>query len=136
MLSLRGRTPCELPRLPKEPRHRIAEEKERKKNEKKNTYITPEPPKVNFWEQRAKTAAQRQQSTSTNQQKPPTTTTSHRNKAITRKPSLIYLKNSRTPAVQETFELLEEFIKIATTIPTRFGRLRAINQLCKNEINI
>ncbi|GFU50753.1 hypothetical protein TNCV_2880701 [Trichonephila clavipes] len=53
MLSLRGRTPSELPRLPKKPRHRIAEEKERKKNEKKKP-ITPEPPKVNFWEQRAK----------------------------------------------------------------------------------
>ncbi|GFU57848.1 hypothetical protein TNCV_1384311 [Trichonephila clavipes] len=64
---------------PKNPRHRIAEEKEKKKLGNKPAYITPEPPKVNFWEQRAKTAAQRQQSTSTNQQKqakPPTDSTS------------------------------------------------------------
>ncbi|GFT99320.1 hypothetical protein TNCV_3162141 [Trichonephila clavipes] len=62
----------------KNPRHRIAE-KEKKKLQKKPVYITPEPPKVNFWEQREKTAAQRQQSTSTNQQKqekPPTASTS------------------------------------------------------------
>ncbi|GFU00906.1 nucleic-acid-binding protein from transposon X-element, partial [Trichonephila clavipes] len=91
-----GEHPANYLDCPKKPRHRIAEEKERKRNEKKQAYITPEPPKVNFWEQRAKTAAQRQQSTSTNQQKPPTTTTSPSKQSNNPKPSLIYSKNSRT----------------------------------------
>ncbi|GFV63992.1 hypothetical protein TNCV_3580161 [Trichonephila clavipes] len=33
-------------------------------------HVIPEPPKVNFWEKREKTAAQRQQSTPTDQPKP------------------------------------------------------------------
>ncbi|GFX36249.1 hypothetical protein TNCV_2065871 [Trichonephila clavipes] len=110
--------------------------REGEEENEKNTYITPELPKVNFWEQRAKTAAQRQQSTSTNQQKPPTTTTSPSKQSNNPETISDIFEELKNPAVQETFELLEEFIKIATTIPTRFGRLRAIHQLCKNEINI
>ncbi|GFX55663.1 nucleic-acid-binding protein from transposon X-element [Trichonephila clavipes] len=127
-----GEHPANYLNCPKNPRHRIAEEKEKKRQQKKPAYITPEPPKVNFWEQRAKTAAQRQQSTSTNQQKQektPTASTSQpkqNNNPETISDIFDELKN---PAVQETFELLEEFIKIATTIPTRYGRLRAIHQL-------
>ncbi|GFW56158.1 probable RNA-directed DNA polymerase from transposon X-element [Trichonephila clavipes] len=127
-----GEHPANYLNCPKNPRHRIAEEKEKKKTTKKPAYITPEPPKVNFWEQRAKTAAQRQQSTSTNQQKQektPTASTSQpkqNNNPETISDIFDELKN---PAVQETFDLLEEFIKIATTISTRYGRLRALNQL-------
>ncbi|GFV54433.1 nucleic-acid-binding protein from transposon X-element [Trichonephila clavipes] len=134
-----GEHPANYLNCPKNPRHRIAEEKEKKKQQRKPACITPEPPKVNFWEQRAKTAAQRKQSTSTNQQKQektPTASTSQpkqNNNPETISDIFDELKN---PAVQETFDLLEEFIKIATTIPTRYGRLRAINQLCKNELNI
>ncbi|GFX77465.1 probable RNA-directed DNA polymerase from transposon X-element [Trichonephila clavipes] len=105
----------------------------RRKDNKKNQHTShPNSPKVNFWEQRAKLAAQRQQSTSTNQQKQektPTASTSQpkqNNNPETISDIFDELKN---PAVQETFELLEEFIKIATTIPTRYGRLRAIHQL-------
>ncbi|GFV19330.1 putative RNA-directed DNA polymerase from transposon X-element [Trichonephila clavipes] len=52
--------------------------------------------------------------------KTPTTTTSPSKQSNNPKPSLIYLKNSRTPPFKRHSELLEEFIKIATTIPTRF----------------
>ncbi|GFQ68561.1 putative RNA-directed DNA polymerase from transposon X-element [Trichonephila clavata] len=40
----------------------------------------------------------------------------------------------KNPAVQDTFDLLEQFIVIATTIPTKYGRLRAIRQLLGEEI--
>ncbi|GFW85350.1 nucleic-acid-binding protein from transposon X-element [Trichonephila clavipes] len=124
--------PANYLNCPKNPRHRIAEEKEKKKQQKKPAYITPEPPKVNFWEQRAKTAAQRQQSTSTNQQKqekPPTASTSQPKQNNNPESISDIFDELKNPVVQETFDLLEEFIRIATTIPTRFGRLRAINQL-------
>ncbi|GFV08671.1 RNA-directed DNA polymerase from mobile element jockey [Trichonephila clavipes] len=127
-----GEHPANYLDCPKNPRHRIAEEKEKKKLGNKPAYITPEPPKVNFWEQRAKTAAQRQQSTSTNQQKqakPPTDSTSPSKQSNNPETISDIFDELKNPAVQETFELLEEFIRIATTIPTRFGRLRAINQL-------
>ncbi|GFS80726.1 RNA-directed DNA polymerase from mobile element jockey [Trichonephila clavipes] len=132
LYRLYGEHPANYLDCPKNPRHRIAEEKEKKKLQKKPAYITPEPPKVNFWEQRAKTATQRQQSTSTNQQKqekPPTASTSQpkqNNNPETISDIFDELKN---PVVQETFELLEEFIRTATTIPTRYGRFRALNQL-------
>ncbi|GFT46466.1 hypothetical protein TNCV_3219621 [Trichonephila clavipes] len=71
----------------------------RERRTKKTVYVTPEPPKVNFWEQRAKTFAQRQQSTSTNQQKPakPPTTSTHPSKQKNNlKSTPIFSTSSRT----------------------------------------
>ncbi|GFQ92248.1 hypothetical protein TNCT_603021 [Trichonephila clavata] len=48
--------------------HRIKEEKEKKKQ--KSIHVVPEPPKVNFWEQRVKAATQLQQPTASAQLKP------------------------------------------------------------------
>ncbi|GFU88605.1 hypothetical protein TNCV_4442821 [Trichonephila clavipes] len=84
MLSLRGRTPCELPRLPKEPPTSDCRREGEEEKREENTYITAEPPKVNFWEQRAPkqphSANSPPQPTNRNplQLLPP-----HRNKAIT-----------------------------------------------------
>ncbi|GFT46442.1 hypothetical protein TNCV_440921 [Trichonephila clavipes] len=80
----------------------------RERRTKKTVYVTPEPPKVNFWEQRAKTFAQRQQSTSTNQQKPakPPTTSTHPSKQKNNPEiNTDIFDELKNPAVQETFEL-------------------------------
>ncbi|GFT59760.1 hypothetical protein TNCV_4783241 [Trichonephila clavipes] len=66
--------------------------------------------------------------------KTPTTTTSPSKQSNNPETISDIFEELKNPAVQETFELLEEFIKIATTIPTRFGRLRAIHQLCKTKL--
>ncbi|GFS61315.1 hypothetical protein TNIN_427731 [Trichonephila inaurata madagascariensis] len=94
---------------------------------------TPAPPKINFWEQRAKNATARQQpnpntSKKSSQATPTTTNTST-------EPAIDIFEQLNSPAVRETFDLLEKFITIAHTIPTNYGRLRAIKQLLGDEIN-
>ncbi|GFV83653.1 hypothetical protein TNCV_3612271 [Trichonephila clavipes] len=119
--------------------HRIAKEKEKKLNAKKNIHIVPEPPKVNFWEQLAKTAAQRQQPTPTGQPKPvnpPAASTSSLNQNNSPDFNPDIFDKLKNPAVQETFELLEQFIVIATTIPTKYGHLRVFSKLFEDELQI
>ncbi|GFY55896.1 hypothetical protein TNIN_358511 [Trichonephila inaurata madagascariensis] len=133
-----GVHPANFLGCPKIPRHRIAEEKEKKLNAKKNIHIVPEPLKVNFWEKRAKTAAQHQQSTPTGQPKlanPPaaSTSSSNQNNSPDFTPDIF---DELNPAVQETFKLLEQFIVIATTIPTKYSRLWAFSKLFKDELQI
>ncbi|GFY67896.1 hypothetical protein TNIN_203431 [Trichonephila inaurata madagascariensis] len=131
-----GEHPANFLGCPKNPRHRIAEEKEKKKQ--KSIHVVPEPPKMNFWEQQEKTAAQSQQSTTSAQPKPtnpsPASPSSHSNNRPDCSPDIF--NQLRNPAVQETFDLLEKFVEIATTIPTKYGRLRAISKLLEDEITI
>ncbi|GFV38757.1 RNA-directed DNA polymerase from mobile element jockey [Trichonephila clavipes] len=100
----------------------------------KTTFTTPPPPKVNFWEQRAKNSTPPQQPNPSTSKKPSQATSSSAPSSVESAEDLFDQLNS--PAVRETFDLLEEFIRIATTIPTKFGRLRAIRQMLGNEINI
>ncbi|GFQ66885.1 hypothetical protein TNCT_308211 [Trichonephila clavata] len=90
----------------------------------------PAPPKTNFWEGRRKTTTPQQQPNSNSAKKSPQASSS------TTEPNEDFLNQLKSPAVQETFELLEEFIRIATTIPTKYGRLLAIQKLLKDEITI
>ncbi|GFQ93257.1 hypothetical protein TNCT_624271 [Trichonephila clavata] len=114
------------------PKLRIEAEKA-KKQLQKTARIGPEPPKINYWEQRAKNATPRQQP-SANIQPGPSTTPPPPKVNSPEDPTDIFsqLKN---PAVQETFDLLEQFISIATTIPSKVGRLRAIRNLLAGEIH-
>ncbi|GFX42374.1 nucleic-acid-binding protein from transposon X-element [Trichonephila clavipes] len=100
----------------------------------KTTFTTPPPPKVNFWEQRAKNSTPLQQPNPNTSKKPSQATSPATPSSIESAEDLFDQLNS--PAVRETFDLLEEFIKIATTIPTKYGRLRAIRQMLGNELNI
>ncbi|GFR23628.1 nucleic-acid-binding protein from transposon X-element [Trichonephila clavata] len=117
---------------PKNPKLRIEAEKA-KKQLQKTARIGPEPPKINYWEQRAKNATPRQQP-SANIQPGPSTAPPPPKVNSPEDPTDIFsqLKN---PAVQETFDLLEQFISIATTIPSKVGRLRAIRNLLAGEIH-
>ncbi|GFQ95210.1 nucleic-acid-binding protein from transposon X-element [Trichonephila clavata] len=93
-------------------------------------HIMTTPPKTNFWEGRRKITTPQQQPNSNSSKKSPQASSS------TTEPNEDFLNQLKSPAVQETFELLEEFIKIATTIPTKYGRLMAIQKLLKDEITI
>ncbi|GFS45816.1 nucleic-acid-binding protein from transposon X-element [Trichonephila inaurata madagascariensis] len=128
-----GKHPTNFLGCPKNPRHKIAEEKEKKLNAKKKIHVVPEPPKVNFWEECAKTATQRQQPKPTI---PPTASTSSSKQSNSPDFTSDIFDELKNPAVQETFELLEQFIEIATTIPTKYGRLRAFSKLFKDELKI
>ncbi|GFU10713.1 RNA-directed DNA polymerase from mobile element jockey [Trichonephila clavipes] len=102
------------------PRNKI--EKEDSTNKKatkpvKTTFTTPAPPKVNFWEQRAKNATPLQQPNPITSKKPSQATPSAAPSSVESAEDIFDQLNS--PAVKETFDLLEEFIKIATTIPTK-----------------
>ncbi|GFS33592.1 hypothetical protein TNIN_418381 [Trichonephila inaurata madagascariensis] len=134
-----GEHPANFLDYPKNPRHRIAEEKEKKLKSKKKIHVVPEPPKVNFWEERAKTATQRQQPTSTDQPKPkipPAASTSSSKQSNSPDFTPDIFNELKNPAVQETFELLEQFLEIATTIPTKYGRLTAFRNMFKDELKI
>ncbi|GFY42224.1 RNA-directed DNA polymerase from mobile element jockey [Trichonephila inaurata madagascariensis] len=134
-----GEHPANFLDYPKNPRHRIVEEKEKKLKSKKKIHVVPEPPKVNFWEERAKTATQRQQPTSTDQPKPkipPAASTSSSKQSNSPDFTPDIFNELKNPAVQETFELLEQFLEIATTIPTKYGRLTAFRNMFKDELKI
>ncbi|GFQ99720.1 hypothetical protein TNCT_159041 [Trichonephila clavata] len=118
--------------MPKNPKLRIEAEKERKQQQK-SARIVPEPPKTNYWEQRAKNATPRQQP-SANIQPGPSTAPPPPKVNNQEDPSDIFAQ-LKIPAVQETFDLLEQFISIATTIPSKVGRLRAIRNLLADEIH-
>ncbi|GFU32438.1 hypothetical protein TNCV_338051 [Trichonephila clavipes] len=94
---------------------------------------SPAPPKIYFWEQRVKNATQRQQ-TNPNSSKKSSQATSLTDHNIGSANDIFDQLN--TPAVRETFDFLEEFIQIATTILTKYGRLRAVKNLLRDEINI
>ncbi|GFW49126.1 RNA-directed DNA polymerase from mobile element jockey [Trichonephila clavipes] len=83
----------------------------------KTTFTTPPPPKVNFWEQRAKNSTPLQQPNPSTSKKPSQATSPAAPSTVESAEDLFEQLNS--PAVRETFDLLEEFIKIATTIPTK-----------------
>ncbi|GFR11233.1 nucleic-acid-binding protein from transposon X-element [Trichonephila clavata] len=127
-----GEHPANFLGCPKNPKLRIEAEKA-KKQLQKTARIASEPPKTNYWEQRAKNTTPRQQP-SANIQPGPSTAPPPPKVNSPEDPTDIFsqLKN---PAVQETFELLEQFISIATTIPSKVGRLRAIRNLLAEEIN-
>ncbi|GFW65654.1 nucleic-acid-binding protein from transposon X-element [Trichonephila clavipes] len=78
---------------------------------------TPTPPKVNFWEQRAKNATPLQQPNPSTSKKPSQATSSSAPTSVESAEDIFDQLNS--PAMRETFDLLEEFIIIATTIPTK-----------------
>ncbi|GFR31443.1 nucleic-acid-binding protein from transposon X-element [Trichonephila clavata] len=69
-----GEHPANFLGCPKNPKPRIDAEKERKRQQRA-ALTNPEPPKVNFWEQRTQTATQRQQPNSTSQPGPSTAPT-------------------------------------------------------------
>ncbi|GFS87912.1 hypothetical protein TNCV_4068991 [Trichonephila clavipes] len=122
MLPVRGRTPSQLLGLPQKPKNKVNPETTKTKETNQNTakptktvIETPPPPKVNFWEQRAKNAAARQQTNPSTSKKTPQVSTPAANTSVEEAEDIFEQLNS--PAVQETFELLEEFIKIAHTIP-------------------
>ncbi|GFQ89841.1 nucleic-acid-binding protein from transposon X-element [Trichonephila clavata] len=127
-----GEHPANFLGCPKNPKLRIEAEKAKKQLQKTARFAS-EPPKTNYWEQRAKNATPRQQP-SANIQPGPSTAPPPPKVNSPEDPTDIFsqLKN---PAVQETFELLEQFISIATTIPSKVGRLRAIRNLLAEEIN-
>ncbi|GFW69680.1 nucleic-acid-binding protein from transposon X-element [Trichonephila clavipes] len=136
-----GDHPASFLGCPRNPRNKVVQEtnkaKENNVNNAKTTkkvIDTPPPPKVNFWEQRAKNAAARQQLNPSTSKKPSQASSPTANTSVESAEDIFEQLNS--PAVQETFDLLEEFIRIATTIPTKFGRLRAIRQMLGNELNI
>ncbi|GFX61636.1 nucleic-acid-binding protein from transposon X-element [Trichonephila clavipes] len=135
-----GEHPASFLGCPRNPRNKVIPESDKAKENNKNTakptktvIDTPPPPKVNFWEQRAKNAAARQQPNPNTSKKPSQASTSTANTSVETAEDIFEQLNS--PAVQETFDLLEEFITIAHTIPTKYGRLRAIRKLLGNEIN-
>ncbi|GFQ91328.1 hypothetical protein TNCT_489451 [Trichonephila clavata] len=122
-------------------------EKERKRLQRASR-INPEPPKENIWEQRSQTAAQSPASqpgpsTSTSQSGPSITTSQPGPSAAPNKSNPVnsqnfpsdLLEKLNSPAVQDTFDLLEKFITIATTIPTKVGRIRAIRELIADEVS-
>ncbi|GFQ78366.1 hypothetical protein TNCT_311 [Trichonephila clavata] len=112
-------------------------EKEKKKQQQqRSVHVVPEPPKVNFWEQRANTVAQSQQPTASTRPRP-STAPSPPSKPVNSQDSPTDLFDQlRNPAVQDTFDLLKRFIEIATTIPTKYRHLRTIRQLLGEEIQI
>ncbi|GFV20632.1 RNA-directed DNA polymerase from mobile element jockey [Trichonephila clavipes] len=107
-----GEHPASFLGCPRNPRNKI--EKEETTNKKATN--TPAPPKVNFWEQRAKNATPLQQPNPSTSKKPSQATPSSAPTSVESAEDIFDQLNS--PAVRETFDLLEEFIKIATTIPT------------------
>ncbi|GFU19924.1 nucleic-acid-binding protein from transposon X-element [Trichonephila clavipes] len=118
-----GEHPASFLGCPRNPRNKINPEsgktKETSQNAAKPTKTvieTPPPPKVNFWEQRAKNAAARQQPNPSTSKKIPQASTSTAHTSVDTAEDIFEQLNS--PAVQETFDLLEEFITIAHTIPT------------------
>ncbi|GFQ94590.1 nucleic-acid-binding protein from transposon X-element [Trichonephila clavata] len=130
-----GEHPANFLGCPKNPKPRIDAEKE-KKRQQRATLTNPEPPKENFWEQRTQTATQRQQPNSTSQPGPSTAPPPPPSNPVNSQnsPSDLF-EQLKNPAVQDTFDLLEQFITIATTIPSKVGRLRAIRNLLADEIN-
>ncbi|GFV96422.1 RNA-directed DNA polymerase from mobile element jockey [Trichonephila clavipes] len=115
-----GEHPASFLGCPRNPRNKI--EKEDSTNKKatkpvKTTFTTPVPPKVNFWEQRAKNATPLQQPNPSTSKKPSQATPSAAPSSVESAEDIFNQLNS--PAVKETFDLLEEFIKIATTIPIK-----------------
>ncbi|GFQ71183.1 RNA-directed DNA polymerase from mobile element jockey [Trichonephila clavata] len=103
---------------PKNPKPRIDAEKE-KKRQQRAALTNPEPPKVNFWEQRTQTATQRQQPNSTSQPGPSTAPPPPSNPVNDQNSPSDLFEQLKNPAVQDTFDLLEQFITIATTIPSK-----------------
>ncbi|GFR32502.1 hypothetical protein TNCT_237721 [Trichonephila clavata] len=93
-------------------------------------------PFLNFWEQRAQTPSQRQEPTATTQPGPSTAPPPPSKPVNSQDSHTDLFDQLKNPAVQDTFDLLEQFIVIATTIPTKYGRLMAIRQLLGEEIQI
>ncbi|GFY60462.1 uncharacterized protein TNIN_4071 [Trichonephila inaurata madagascariensis] len=113
---------------PKNPKNKVEKTKNTNNGTIQSTKVvdnTPAPPKVNFWEQRAKNITQRQQTNPSTSKKSSQATSS--TVYNTESASDIF-DQLNSPAVRETFDLLEEFIQITTTIPIRYGRLRAIKK--------
>ncbi|GFR22455.1 hypothetical protein TNCT_220631 [Trichonephila clavata] len=129
-----GEHPANFLGCPKNPKPRIDAEKERKRQQRA-ALTNPEPPKENFWEKRTQTATQNQLPISTSQPGPSTTPTPPSNPVNSQNFPTDLFEKLKSPAVQDTFDLLEKFITIATTIPTKVGRIRAIRDLLADEIN-
>ncbi|GFQ91434.1 nucleic-acid-binding protein from transposon X-element [Trichonephila clavata] len=128
-----GEHPANFLGCPMNPKNRPDQKKKESIVTPKNVatvFNPPAPPKTNFWEGRRKTTTPQQQSN------PSTSKNSPQASSSTTEPGDDLFNQLKSPAVQETFQLLEEFIKIATTIPTKYGRLRAIQNLLSDEINI
>ncbi|GFQ89628.1 nucleic-acid-binding protein from transposon X-element [Trichonephila clavata] len=123
-----GEHPANFLGCPKNPKPRIDAEKE-KKRQQRAALTNPEPPKVNFWEQRTQTATQRQQPNTTTQPGPSTAPPPPSNPVNNQNSHSDLFEQLKNPAVQDTFDLLEQFITIATTIPSKVGRLKAIRNL-------
>ncbi|GFQ73600.1 putative RNA-directed DNA polymerase from transposon X-element [Trichonephila clavata] len=105
---------------PKNPKLRIEAEKERKQQQKSARIVpVPEPPMTNYWEQRAKNATPRQQSFANTQPGPSTVPPPPIHKNNSQEDPTDIFAQLKNPAVQETFDLLEQFITIATTIPSK-----------------
>ncbi|GFY73873.1 hypothetical protein TNIN_410781 [Trichonephila inaurata madagascariensis] len=131
-----GEHPASFLGCPRNPRNKVEKEDTNSKTSSKPTQVnntTPAPPKVNFWEQRAENATARQQPNPNTSKKSSQATPTTANTST--EPAIDIFEQLNSPAVRETFDILEEFITIAHTIPTKYGRLRAIKQLLGNEIN-
>ncbi|GFR20457.1 nucleic-acid-binding protein from transposon X-element [Trichonephila clavata] len=127
-----GEHPANFLGCPMNPKNRPEQKKKENvvtPNNVATVFNTPAPPKANFWEARRKTTTPQQQPN------PSTSKNSPQASSSTTEPDDDLFNQLKSPAVQETFKLLEEFIKIATTIPTKYGRLRAIQNLLRDEIN-
>ncbi|GFQ70011.1 nucleic-acid-binding protein from transposon X-element [Trichonephila clavata] len=129
-----GEHPANFLGCPKNPKPRIDAEKE-KKRQQRAALTNPEPTKVNFWEQRTQSATQSQQPISTSQPGPSTAPPPSSKPVTSQNSPSDLFEQLKNRAVQDTFELLEQFITIATTIPSKVGRLRAIRNLLADEIN-
>ncbi|GFQ95470.1 nucleic-acid-binding protein from transposon X-element [Trichonephila clavata] len=127
-----GEHPANFLGCPKNPKPRMDAEKERKRLQRASR-TNPEPPKENIWEQRSQTATQSQQPNATSQPGPSTAPNNSNPVNSQNFPSDL-LEKLKSPAVQDTFNLLEKFITIATTIPTKVGRIRAIRELIVDEV--
>ncbi|GFR21744.1 nucleic-acid-binding protein from transposon X-element [Trichonephila clavata] len=132
-----GEHPANFLGCPKNPKPRMDAEKERKRLQRASR-INPEPPKENIWEQRSQIATQSPASqpgpsTSTSQPGPSAAPNNSNPVNSQNFPSDLFEKLN-SPAVQDTFDLLEKFITIATTIPTKVGRIRAIRELIADEV--
>ncbi|GFR21876.1 nucleic-acid-binding protein from transposon X-element [Trichonephila clavata] len=131
-----GEHPANFLGCPKNLKLRIEAEKERKQQQKSARIVpVPEPPKTNYWEQRAKNATPRQQPPANTQPGPSTVPPPPIHKNNSQEDPTDIFAQLKNPAVQETFDLLEQFITIATTIPSKVGRLRAIRNLLADEIH-
>ncbi|GFT50080.1 nucleic-acid-binding protein from transposon X-element [Trichonephila clavipes] len=110
-----GDHPASFLGCPRNPRNKVVQETNKPKENNinnakptKKVIDTPPPPKVNFWEQRAKNAAARQQPNPSTSKKPSQASSSTANTSVESAEDIFEQLNS--PAVQETFDLLEEFI--------------------------